>query len=149
MKRRSFLKAVGGATGARFHFVDQLHPEATAGHVETVPDPLATQLQVVLWHAEKGSRLKLSLPVEQDGRASIHLVAVHRPDGAAVRVLLDGRLLPVEGGAEVVRLRASYALRVLNVHFEPVDLKAGSREIVLECVEAGPVGLDYVWVKKL
>jgi len=142
-------KAVGGATGARFHFVDQLHPEATAGHVETVPYPLATQLQVVLWHAEKGSRLKLSLPVEQDGRASIHLVAVHRPDGAAVRVLLDGRLLPVEGGAEVVRLRASYALRVLNVHFEPVDLKAGSREIVLECVEAGPVGLDYVWVKKL
>jgi len=143
-------KAVGGATGARFHFIDQLHPEATAGSVETAPFPLATQLQVVLWQAEKGCRLKFSLPVEKDGPASIHLVAVHRPDGATVRVLLDGkplRVVRVEGGAEVVRLRTAHVPRVLNVHFEPVDLKAGSREIELECVEAGPVGLDYVWVK--
>ena len=27
--------------------------------------------------------------IEKDGRASIHIVAVHRPDGATVRVLLD------------------------------------------------------------
>ena len=140
-------KALHGAAGARFHFLDQLRPEASSGQVETVPDPLATQLQVVLWHAEKGGRLKLNLPVGQDGRASIHLVAVHRPDGATVRVLLDGTPLRVEGGAEVVRLRTAHASRVLNVHFEPVDLKAGSREMVLECVEPGPVGLDYVWVK--
>ncbi len=142
------LKAVGGATGARFHPVEPLRPEATAGRVETVPHPLATGLQVVLWHAEKGGRLKFSLPTQEEGPASIHLVAVHRPDGAAVRVTLDGQPLRVAGGAEVVLLRTAHAPRVLNVHFEPVDLKAGAREIVIECVEPGPVGLDYIWVKK-
>jgi hypothetical protein len=35
----------------------------------------------------------------------------------------------------------------LNVHFKPVDLKAGSHELVIECVEAGLVAVDYVWVK--
>ena len=140
-------KAVHGAAGARFHFMDQLRPEASSGQIETVPFPLATQLQVALWHAGTGGRLKLNLPVGKDGRASIHWVAVHRPDGATVRVLLDGQPLRVEGGAEVVRLRTAHVPRVLNVHFEPVDLKAGSREMVLECVEPGPVGLDYVWVK--
>jgi len=140
-------KAVHGAAGARFHFMDQLRPEASSGQIETVPFPLATQLQVALWHAGTGGRLKLNLPVGKDGRASIHWVAVHRPDGATVRVLLDGQPLRVEGGAEVVRLRTAHVPRVLNVHFEPVDLKTGSREMVLECVEPGPVGLDYVWVK--
>ena len=38
--------------------------------------------------------------------------------------------------------------RVLNVHFRPVELKAGEREVVLECVEAGAVGLDSIWVKE-
>jgi hypothetical protein len=35
----------------------------------------------------------------------------------------------------------------LNVHFKPVDLKAGPHELVIECVEAGLVAVDYVWVK--
>jgi hypothetical protein len=142
------LKAVGGAAGARFHLPEQLRPEATAGQVQTAPSPLATQLQVLLWQAERGGRLKFNLPIDKDGRVSIHLVAVHRPDGATVRVLVDGKPLPTEAGSETVLLRSAHAPRVLNVHFKPVDLQAGSREVVLECVEAGPVGLDYVWVRR-
>jgi hypothetical protein len=34
------------------------------------------------------------------------------------------------------------APRVLNVHFRPVDLKAGARQVVLEYVDPGAVGLD-------
>jgi hypothetical protein len=140
-------KALGGASGARFLFPDQLHPEATAGRVEIVSFPLATQLQVTQWQAGKGDQLKCHLPVEKDGRTSLHLVAVHRPEGATLRVLLDGKTLsPASGGVDV-RLRSAYAPRILNVHFKPVELKAGSHELVLECVEAGQVGLDYVWVK--
>jgi hypothetical protein len=123
--------AVGGAVGAKFFYVDQLRPEATAGRVETVPFPLATQLQVV----------------EKDGRAEIHFVAVHRPDGAIVRVLLEGKPLPTTDDAAEVRLRSAYAPRVLNVNFKPVELQAGTREIVLECLEPGSVGLDYIWVR--
>ena len=139
--------AAGGAAGARFHFVAQLRPEATAGRVETVPFPLATHLEVLQWQAEKGARLKFNLPIEKDGRTVIHLVAVHRPDGATVRALLDGQPLSTAEGADRVRLRSAHAPRVLNVNFKPLKLEGGSRELVLECVEPGWVGLDYLWVK--
>ena len=140
-------KALGGATGAKIYLAEQLHPEASAGRAEMVAEPLATQLQVLQWQAEKGGRLKFSLPVDKDGKTAIHLVAVHRPGGAAVRVLLNGKPIRVEGGAELVTLRSAYAPRVLNVNLEPAELKAGSQEVVLECVEPGLVGLDYIWVK--
>ena len=140
-------KAAGGASGARFHLAEQLHPEATAGRLETVAFPLATQLQIAQWHADKGAKLKFTLPVEKAGRKSLHLVAVHRPDGASVRVRLDGQLLPAAGGAEEVALRSAHAPRVLNVHFVPVELTAGPHVVELECVAPGLVGLDYVWVK--
>lgn len=140
-------KALGGATGARFYTFDQLHPEATSGRVETLPFPLATQLQVTHWQAAKGEKLKCNLQVEKDGPTAIHWVAIHHPDGATVRVLLDGKLLPAAEGTETVRLRSTYVPRDLNVHFKPIDLKAGSHEMVVECVEPGPVDLDYVWVK--
>jgi len=140
--------AAGGAAGARFHFFAQLRPAATAGRLETVPFALATQLEVVQWTAEKGGRLTFSLPVEKSGRVVIHLVAVHRPDGATVRVLVDGKPLPREGGAEEIALRSSDAPRVLNVHCQPIELAAGQHQITLECLEPGAVGLDYVWTKE-
>jgi hypothetical protein len=60
---------------------------------------------------------------------------------------LDGSPLAVGGGAEQIHLRSDYAPRLLNVNLQPVELKAGSRELVIECVDAGVVGLDYLWVK--
>jgi hypothetical protein len=140
-------KAAGGASGARFFLAEQLHPEATAGRVEMVACPLATQLQIAQWHAEKGAKLAFTLPIEKAGPTSIHLVLVHRPDAGSVRVLLDGKPLPAAGGAEEVHLQSAFSPRVLNVHFDAVDLTAGPHEVALECVAPGPVGLDYVWVK--
>jgi hypothetical protein len=138
-------KAAGGASGARFHPFDQLNAQASAGRLETVPFPLATRLRVVLWHAEKGAKLKFNLPVARDGRFLIRLVAVHRPDGATVRLLVDDTPLPTEGGADTFQLKSAYAPRLLNVPFKAVDLKASSHRFTLECVETGAVGLDYLW----
>jgi hypothetical protein len=140
-------QALGGASGATFHFIAQLRPEADSGRVETVPFPLATQLQVMQWQADKGGKLKLSLPIAKDGRTALHLVAVHRPDGAVVRALIEGKPLLTADGAATFPLRSAHAPRVLNMNFKPVELKAGARELTLECVEAGLVGLDYIWVK--
>ena len=140
-------KALGGATGAQIYFFEKLQPEATSGPVETTPSPVATQLQVTHWGAAKGKKLKLNLPVEKDGPTAIHWVAVHRPGGPIVRVQLDGKPLAAADGSETIKLRSTYVPRDLNVHFKPIDLKAGAHEMVIECVEPGPVDLDYVWVK--
>lgn len=139
-------QALGAASNARFYYPDQLKPEALGGRLETIPSPIATHLQLALWHAEKGGQLKLKLPVEKTGRVGIRLVALHRPDGATLRAALDGKPLTA-GNSEQVRLHSAHAARVLNVHFKPVELQEGTRELILECIEPGVVGLDYLWVK--
>lgn len=140
-------RALGGASGATFHFVEQLRPQATAGQVENVPSPLATQLKIVQWTAARSAKLILNLPTEKTGRVALHLVAVHRPDGATVRAFLDGKLLATADGANRVQLRTAHVPRLLNVNFKAVEVTAGAHELALECVEPGHVGLDYVWVK--
>ena len=73
--------------------------------------------------------------------------AIHRNDGATIRASVGGVALEPEGGGEAVELRAAHAARNLNVHFKPVRLEAGEARLVLECVEPGFVGLDFLWVK--
>lgn len=140
--------AAGGASGATIHLANQLGAEAAGGSVETVPFPLATQLEVVEWRARKGDTLKLHLPIREDGRHTIHLVVTHTVDGATIRARVGEEALALGNGSETVSLHADHAPRVLNVNSRPVELKAGTVELILECVEPGTVGLDYVWVKR-
>ena len=140
-------KAAGGASGAQFFLPEALGLAVTAGRVETLPFPLATQLQVALWQGEPGAKLKFTLMVEKSGNAALHLVMMHRPGGATLRLLYGGKPVPTAAGTEEFNLRAAHAPRVLNVDFKPVELKAGPQEFTLECVQAGSVGLDYVWLK--
>ena len=144
---RRELVARGGATGAKFYFAEQLKAEAEKGRLESVPFPLATQLRVTQWRAEKGDRLKLTVPVEKAGKTALHLVAVHQPGGAVVRAFLDGKPLLNGSGGEPVALVSSHAPRVLNVNFKSMELEAGAHELALECLEPGTVGLDYLWVR--
>jgi len=139
--------ARGGATGAKFYFGEQLKAEAEKGKLEAIPFPLATQLRVTLWRPEKGEKLKLTAPVEKAGKAALHLVAVHQPGGAVVRTFLDGKPLATESGDEKVALRSNHAPRLLNVNFTPLDLQPGAHELVLECLEPGTVGIDYLWIR--
>ena len=141
------LVARGGATGAKFYFAEQLKREAGKGRMEAIPFPLATQLRITQWRPEKGDKLKLTVPVERAGKTAFHLVAVHQPGGATVRATLDGNPLPVGSGEERVTLVSNHAPRILNVNFRPVDLQPGEHEMVLECLEPGTVGLDYLWVR--
>jgi hypothetical protein len=144
---RRDLEARGGATGATCLSFDDIKMEATAGKLETVPMPLALRLHVANWQAEKGGKLKFSLPIDKDAKVSLHLVAVHQPKGAVIRVLFDGKPVTVDGNVKEIPLRSDFAPRVLNVNLQPVEVKAGSRVVELECVEPGSVGLDSIWFK--
>lgn len=141
------FEAAGGASGATFHASDKLNVKATAGLVEAIPMPLATQLKVVQWHAEKGARLTMELPIEKSGQVAIHPVMVHQPKGAVVRFLYGGKALTHGDRQEAVSLQTAHATRVLNLNFHRIDATPGTKELVVECLEPGLVGLDYVWVK--
>jgi hypothetical protein len=146
LPKREF-QALGGATNAKSYSFDDLQPKATAGQVEVVSMPLAMRLHVTNWQAEKGGKLKFSVPVEKDGRYTLHLIAIHQPGGASLRATLDGKPLMISEKTAQFSLTSPHASRDLNVDFQPVDAKAGSREIELECVEPGPVGLDLLWIR--
>jgi hypothetical protein len=139
-------KALGGARDARFILPGQMGARASGGRLGMAASAVATQLEVLRWEAEKGARLELAVPVAKAGRQGLHWVAVHRPTGAVVRASWGGQALTTAGG-EAVRLRSGSGSRALNVNFRPVELAAGPQVLVLECVEAGEVDLDYVWVK--
>jgi hypothetical protein len=142
------LQAGGGATGAKCLNFDDIKTEASAGKLAVgSPMPLALRLHVTQWRAEKGAKLKFSLPFEKDGKATLHLIAVHRPEGAVVRVFLDGKSLVADGNVKDVPLRSALAPRVLNVNFQPAEVKAGTRTVEIECVEPGEVGLDSIWIR--
>ena len=64
-----------------------------------------------------------------------------------MRVLLDGKPLTTDRNEKDVPLRSAFAPRVLNVNFQPAEVKAGSRLVELECVEPGAVGLDSLWIR--
>ncbi len=140
-------QALGGAAGARFYAFDTLRPEAEGGQVTTRLCPVATRLEVVHWQAAKGDQLRWRLPAGPAGRVAVRLVAVHQPGGATVSLRADGRALPLASGADAIRLQADFAPRVLNVPFQPVQVGTNGVEFTLECLEAGSVGLDYLWVK--
>ena len=139
-------EAAGGAEGATIHLAAKLGAQATSGAVETVPCAIATQLELVQWHAEKGAELKLRVPIAKAGRTTLHLVALHSPEGATLQATIGGKALVVGDKESIVSLRSPHAQRVLNVAFLALDLPAGEQELVLKCVEPGVVGLDYCWI---
>ena len=65
---RRDLEARGGATGATCMSFDDIKMEVSGGKLETQPMPLALRLHVAHWQAEKGAKLKFSLPFEKDGK---------------------------------------------------------------------------------
>lgn len=146
LPKRDFI-AIRGATDAKAHFFDDIKTTATAGDVKVIEVPIAMRHHVTNWDAAKAEKLTFSVPVEKDGRYSLHLVAIHRPGGAVVRAKLDGKTLMIDDKVDQFPLRANHVLRDLNVNFQPVDLKAGDHQITLECVEPGPVGLDLIWIR--
>jgi hypothetical protein len=128
------------------HFED-LKLSATAGKIETMPMELATRSRVQAWRAAKGEKLTVMLPVEREGKREIKFVVLHQPDGASLRASIAGKALPLTNGQAVAKLKTAYVPRNLNVHFKPVELSKGKHALVLECVEPGFVGLDFIWMK--
>jgi hypothetical protein len=140
-------QALGGASGARFHHFEDLEPSVTEGAVAVEASDIATRRRVVSWRAEKGAALTVKVPIEKAGERTFHLVAVHRSDGATIRVKVNDSALRLADGEADAALRAAHAPRDLNVHLRPARLEAGEATLTIECVEPGRVDLDYLWIK--
>lgn len=154
-------RPIMGVSGAVFHHFESLPGKATPATPGVVTleavQPGSSRGRLVTWSAIKGDCLGYTLSVKEAGKYALNIVAAHWPESRSLRILLDGRPLVVEhlGGAvegkrgeEVLVLRSAHARRLLSTAFRPVPLKAGDHHLVLECVEPGRFGLDYLWIRK-
>jgi hypothetical protein len=150
-------EATYGADGATLVQADVSGLQVSDGAVELDSGwPTAGSGAIVTWSARPGQTLSFPFALTDAGERRINLVAAHRPDGGSVRVRLDGEPLEVQGlggaelgerGSDVLVLRSRHARRLLSAGFAPRTLEAGAHVLTLECVEAGPVGLDYLWIR--
>jgi hypothetical protein len=154
---RLALQPIGGASGSTFHDFDvgAMVVEGECGIDAGQASPFSGRMVSV--QAGMDGRLRLKIPVEKAGKYGLNLVAAHRPDSGAVRVLLDGTALKTRnlGGAEggkrgeeTVTLKSSHVHRRLSTAFEPVQLEAGDHEVAIEMLEPGHYDFYYFWLKR-
>jgi hypothetical protein len=134
---------------------DLVAPEE--GVITVQPEPMCSRHRVLHWQAAKGSSISFPVKIEEDGEYGLNLVVRHRPDGATVKVLLDGEVLALDhaGGSgtsqrgdKEVTLTTRYVPRVLSLGFERRSLKAGEHTVTITCVADGDAAFDYAWVQK-
>jgi hypothetical protein len=139
--------AAGGAAGATFHRLGELLP--TGVELKEIDEPLAPSKRISLFTAERGAKLTLYLPRAESGPCRLRLVALHRPDAGALRVHVNGTALQLEDdrSGEVASLRTEHGTRLQNVSYREFVARQGANEIVLEAVEPGAIGVDYLWLR--
>lgn len=139
--------ATGGTSGCTILYAEELSPVATAGELGLRELEIAPRNKALFWEATPGAKLSFTLPLEGGGY-ELNLVALHQPGGPKLRVSAGGQPLVSRRGEKVVELEAKFAPRMLNVRFERTELPAGPCALDLECVEGGPVAIDYFWIRR-
>jgi len=137
-----------GSRNSKIFYFDELATTLSAGALEPVRMPLAMRGRVLAWRAEQGQRLEATFAIETEGSYKPNLVLLHRPGGAAVKLLLDGRPLLGQDGEEQFALRTAHQPRDLNIYLQETPLGTGDHTLEIECVEDGFIGLDYLWVQR-
>ncbi|MEW6071044.1 MAG: glycoside hydrolase family 172 protein [Planctomycetota bacterium] len=145
---------LGSADSTFYRLEDVVKP--AEGRIDVAPEPLSSRGRLLHWAAKAGDAISFPLSIAAAGDYGINLVARHRPDGATIRVLLDGEALPVDyaGGSSAcapgdveIALATRYVPRILSLGFPARSLAAGEHAVTLECVKDGDAAFDYLWVK--
>lgn len=134
------VRAAGGAAGATILEAEAANASPAAS-VKVVEDPQYSAGKLVRFSA--AGELHFTAPAP--GKHRITLTCTSGPEKAAFSLKLDGKPLK-HGDKDRVELQTSHRERLVNVHFEPVELAAGEHTLTLDGVEGAP-GVDFVWVK--
>ena len=148
LPERWWPEADGWAHNAIFYQVEDL----LSGHftVELESSYLWSDGEMVVWTPKApGERLDLDVPVTEDGKYMIAVTLARRPGDGQIKVLLDGKVIPMEG-AEIHDLSTGYQPVSRNLKSGDLDLKEGLHRLSIEAIgdPVKPVGLDFIWVKR-
>lgn len=134
------VRAAGGAAGATIIEAEAASP-APAASVAVVEDVRYSAGKLVRFSG--AGEMRFSAPA--GGKQRITLTCTSGPEKAAFALKLDGKILRY-GDKERVELQTPHRERLVNLHFEPVELAAGEHTLTLDGLEGAP-GVDFIWVK--
>ncbi|MCJ7682388.1 MAG: DUF2961 domain-containing protein, partial [Candidatus Aminicenantes bacterium] len=110
--------------------------------------------QSLVWMpASPGETKSFLFEVEETGRYRIHFVAGLTPQSGRIRLLLDGKSVPLSEKEEVINLYRPYRTLSRNFTLEETELTKGNHELrfVFEGanadIETPTIVIDFLWVQ--
>ncbi len=103
-----------------------------------------------VWYPKKeGDEIELRIPVAEKGKYMIAITAAKTPMSGKIEVSLNGNVLKLNG-LEEHDLSDPYRTISRNLKSESLELIGGIQIMKIKSVgsSAGPVGLDFIWVKR-
>jgi hypothetical protein len=108
--------------------------------------------KILMWQPEKtGERLKLTFSNDINADENrIGLTMAKMPEGGLISIFVNGKKVKL-GGQDIVSLYEENQTVLDNYFTDPLHLKAGKNEIVIENREnesGKKVGVDFLWIRE-
>jgi hypothetical protein len=107
---------------------------------------------ILMWKPEKkGDQLKFNITSNvEKNETQLGFTLARMPDGGLITATINGKKVKI-GGKNIVSLYEENQTVLDNYFTEPLRLKKGKNEIVIENCENEPdkkVGIDFLWIKE-
>ncbi|MBN1815857.1 MAG: DUF2961 domain-containing protein [Sedimentisphaerales bacterium] len=111
--------------------------------------------KLLVWTPTKDSNRKsFVLPIRSTGKQQIHIAFALTPRAGRISLLLDGKPIRLEDGAEDIDLHRPYRILLRSIALAPAEMESGDHTLTLEWkdtpvgVSNPRIGIDFIWVQQ-
>lgn len=138
-----------GSAGFRYIQAEKLIAESSSVKVEE--GKMWADGSILMWKpVKRGEKVKFSLTGTANAEnAIIGFTLSHNPGGGTISVTLNGKPLKFDG-KDTMNLFEHFQTILANHFSEPIGLKKGDNEVIIESLDGEPggkTGIDFVWLK--
>ena len=139
-----------GSAGFRYIQAEKLIDESPAVKSET--GNLWSGGSIIMWKpVKRGEKLKFRISAGSDvEKAILGLTLSHNPCGGTIAVAINGNCVRFNGN-DTINLSEPFQSILANHFSEPVGLKKGNNEVIIESMDAddgSKIGIDFIWLKE-
>ena len=111
--------------------------------------------RLLVWHpSNKGDEITFNVPIQQQGRYTLHITAAKTSDSGSFSARLDGKNIGFGGKKGIVDLHVPYRRLSRVVSSGRVELTKGNHELTLSYEGSSQdsgcktIGIDFIWAQK-
>lgn len=138
-----------GGSNSQFYQAEALLKDRT--NITFEKNNLWSGSQLMVWRPQAdGDTLDFSLPILEDGRYTIRLVAARTPQSGSIISRLNGHLIGLGNENQALNLNQPYRTLLRSHTSRRLELTKGNHQLQLEYAneETKSIGIDFIWIKK-